>query len=113
VNQITNKGIGVVYLTVVKNPLLRRFASLQCLEHPFEVFFCFRFKGHLPSLHGVETHKNLGVVLNKPPHVDKGIDDLDAHLDGRLATKYGREHGHALLGKGVWEIFSVLAPTRF
>jgi hypothetical protein len=35
-------------------------------------------------------------------HAHEGAHDLDVYRDGACAAQYRREHGHALLGEGIW-----------
>ena len=55
----------------------------------------------LPFFQRVHALEQAAMDGHEPAHGDKGIDDVDADLDGSFAAQHRREHGHALFGEGV------------
>ena len=80
--------------STVKDTLFDRISDVQRLEHFFEVFLRFRFKGYRPQLHGIQSKKQIDIVLDKPPHFLKGGHDVYMHFRGSGAFKNAHKAGN-------------------
>ncbi len=100
--QVIDEHIGVEYLAVKKDALggIQAFA-FERVEYLVEAVVGVDLVVDLPFFQRVHALEQAAMGGHEPAHGDKGIDDVDADLDGSFAAQHRREHGHALFGEGV------------
>lgn len=110
-DEVGHEGMGVVHLTIVENALLGWFGGFEGLKDFFEMGVGFGLELELALFDGINAGKDIGIGVEKMPHLNEGIYNLDAYFYRSLASEDGGEHGDALLGEDVGEIFPVLPAT--
>jgi hypothetical protein len=65
-----------------------------------------------PALQLDELAQDLAVDRERPAQLHERAHDRDVHVDRLAASRDAGEHGHALLGKRIRQIFDVAAALQ-
>lgn len=99
-DQVTDKLICIIYLSIEKDALLIAVCFLfQFSKYLINLLVCFQ----LFIFYSVKSLKNLSIGQHKTAHRDERLDYSHADTHSRRTMKNGREHSHPRLRKCIWE----------